>query len=670
MGALTAATPKPLLGVAGRPILEHIVAGLAAAGARELVVVTGYLGEQIERHFGDGGRFGVSIAYRRQERTDGTGGALLLARDLLGDGPFLLSWGDILVEPGLYRRMVERFAALPCDVLLSVNPVDDPWRGGAVYVDDAWRVERIVEKPARGTSTTRWNNAGVFVFSPLVLDYTARLEPSPRGEYELPQAIARMVADGRDVRAIAVGDFWSDVGTPEDLEAVQGAFARCLAAGGSPAVGSLAARFREHFGAAPELVARAPGRVNLIGEHTDYNGLPVLPMAIDRSVRIAARRRGDGLVRLANVEPRFAAREYELAAAIPPFAAGDWGNYHKAAVQGLLRHLGGEWRGGDFLVEGDVPAGAGLSSSSAFVVAAALAFLAVNQREVEPVELAEAMARAERYVGTLSGGMDQAASLLGRAGCAVRIDFFPLRVQPVPLPADVAVVVCHSLVQAEKSAGARVAYNTRVVECRMACRVLNHVLARELPRPLERLGDLAALFPSRPLASFVEPLAAALPAGALRLSEVAKAAATYPGKLARDCEVPAGLPDRFAVLARARHVLTEAERVAQAVEALASGSLARLGELMAASHASCRDDYEISCAELEDLVASARRGGALGARLTGAGFGGCTVNLVARGEVERFLAHVDREFYRPRVADPVPHRFVLAAAAGAAVERS
>jgi dTDP-glucose pyrophosphorylase len=137
----------------------------------------------------------------------------------------MLSWGDIVVRADLYGELVDRFASAPCDVLLAVNPTDDPWRGAAISVDDDWRVTSLVEKPPRGTTQTRWNNAGIFVFTPLVLAYAERLTPSARGEYELPQAIAAMINDGRVVRAHAVGGFWSDLGTPEDLVAAEKALA-------------------------------------------------------------------------------------------------------------------------------------------------------------------------------------------------------------------------------------------------------------------------------------------------------------------------------------------------------------------------------------------------------------------------------------------------------------
>jgi N-acetylgalactosamine kinase len=266
--------------------------------------------------------------------------------------------------------------------------------------------------------------------------------------------------------------------------------------------------------------------------------------------------------------------------------------------------------------------------------------------------------------------MDHAASLLAQAGHALRIDFFPLRVQPVPLPAGIAVVVCHSLVRAEKSAGARDAYNTRVIECRLACRVMERALKDSLPRGLARLGDLSEIFPGRPLADFFGALADTLPDGPLRLAEVAKAAGLSPAQLERACEIPKGMPDRFSILPRARHVLSEADRVTRAVAALTAAEVEELGALMAASHRSCRDDYQVSCRELDDLVEVAVRAGALGARLTGAGFGGCTVNLVRVAEVEPFLAAVDRDFYRSWLDandEPSRHRFVFTPCQGAMV---
>jgi dTDP-glucose pyrophosphorylase len=218
MGALTAATPKPLLHLCGRPIIEHILSGLRNAGIREAVVITGYRGEQIEAHLGSGAALGLQLGYRRQPRPEGTARALLLARDAVENGPFLLSWGDIVVDGDEYTALLADFARTPCDTLLSVNEVDDPWRGAAVYVNSEGRVTRVVEKPPPGSSATRWNNAGIFVFTRHIFTYAERLVPSPRGEYELPQAIAAQLSAGDVVRAHPLRGFWSDLGTPDDLQ--------------------------------------------------------------------------------------------------------------------------------------------------------------------------------------------------------------------------------------------------------------------------------------------------------------------------------------------------------------------------------------------------------------------------------------------------------------------
>lgn len=226
MGVLTATTPKPLLALGGRPIIKYILRALPRAGIDHAVIVTGYRGPQIEACLGDGSRLGLRLTYRHQAEPRGTALALLAARDQLADEPFLLSWGDIVVDPNTYAALVADFAGHPSDALLTVNEIDDPWRGAAVYVDADWRVTRLIEKPPRGTSTTHWNNAGIFVFTPQVITYAERVRPSARGEYELPQALAAMISDGCLVRAHPVRGYWSDLGTPEDLAAAERAITK------------------------------------------------------------------------------------------------------------------------------------------------------------------------------------------------------------------------------------------------------------------------------------------------------------------------------------------------------------------------------------------------------------------------------------------------------------
>src|SRR5438128_2085062 len=320
-----------------------------------------------------------------------------------------------------------------------------------------------------------------------------------------------------------------------------------------------------------------------------------------------------------NITPRLAARD------VPAGARPCYG-----AAPGWLRR------------PGRVPAAAGLSSSSALLVACGLAHLALAGAELPRPELAELLARAERYVGTLGGGMDQATALLAQAGHALRIDFFPLRARPVPVPSESAFVVAHSLERAEKSGAARGHYNQRVTECALACAVL----ARRLGTAAARLGDLPA--PEALLAD----LDRLLPEEATRA-----ALAPLTGLAADELErrfFPAGTtladPACFRLRARVRHVLSEAARVAAAEQALRAGDLGTLGALMDASHRSCAEDYGVSTPTLDRLVALARAGGAFGARLTGAGFGGAIVALRERAGMEGVTEALDRGFYAARGA--------------------
>lgn len=427
--------------------------------------------------------------------------------------------------------------------------------------------------------------------------------------------------------------------------------------------------FARRYGREPSVVVSAPGRVNLIGEHTDYNGLPVLPMAIDRSVLVAGAPREDRCVELANLDRAFPPRRYELEERIAPFPAGDWGNYSKAAAQGLLGSLGkSALHGGEFLVAGNIPPAAGLSSSAALVVASALALLEVNECEIAAPALAELMASAERYVGTLSGGMDQAICLLGQAGHALRIDFEPLRTRAVPVGPGFAFVVCDSLVAADKSGAARAAYNHRVIECRLACRVLGSVLGRGAEAT--SFGTLRRALPDLGTDALLSALRRAVGTEPTGIEDIARLLGISVRTLARDTGARFDPRISYKLVDRTRHVLTEAERVDRAEAALRAGDWDAFAALMNASHASCRDDYEVSCAELEELVGAAREAGARGARLTGAGFGGCTVNLVPAEQVDRFLDLIDWTYYRKRPgAMGVEHCFVFQPSAGATVLR-
>lgn len=434
--------------------------------------------------------------------------------------------------------------------------------------------------------------------------------------------------------------------------------------------GRLYAAFTTRFpGNRPQFIVRAPGRVNLIGEHTDYNGYPVLPMAIDRDFVFVIAARSDSSVELQNENPLFGQRTFEAGFPVAPSLQGDWANYVKAAVHGVLEAGLVDPKsavGFHALVGGTIPESAGLSSSSALVVASALAFLEANKTEVDHTVLADLLARAERYVGSEGGGMDQAVSLLAEPGKALRIDFFPLQTESVRLPQEITFVVCNSLIRAPKSETVRYAYNRRVIECRLARALLSNVVAQKAGKinAATRLADLSAQRLGMEPGVLNEMALEGIGELPLSLKEIAHRLGETVEKVEREnCTLQDGTllkepSEGFRVWNRYRHVVTEAERVNLAVKALQDGAVAEIGMLMNHSHASCRDDYEISCPELEALASIARDHGALGARLTGAGFGGCTVNAVSSERVEQFVRGVTVDYYQGYVKQEKGREFI------------
>jgi len=408
-------------------------------------------------------------------------------------------------------------------------------------------------------------------------------------------------------------------------------------------------RFIDSFPDAKRVaIARAPGRINLIGEHIDYNGLPVLPMAIERDIVVIFSPRKDKRINLVNMSYWFPPRSFEISKKIRPYASGNWGNYAKAAAQALQEIAPRALKGFDACIMGDIPSGSGLSSSSAMVVAVATALAAANGMVIEKKALAELLAKGERYVGTEGGGMDQAASLLSERKKALKIEFFPFGTTPVPMPDDYSIVVCNSLVVAEKSGAARDAYNQRVVECRLGVALLDHLLSERLgpARNLTLLGGLRHLTKEE-----TESAIDQIPDGGLTVREVVKLTGIPTARLKdaalklRNGDFFKEPKDGFKVKKRVRHVLTEGRRVEESVKALKAGNVQRFGELMNQSHESCAVDYEISTPELDTLVGICRDAGALGSRLTGAGFGGCVIALVKDKNVPDFVSTIVDKYY-------------------------
>lgn len=396
-----------------------------------------------------------------------------------------------------------------------------------------------------------------------------------------------------------------------------------------------------------------PGRVNLIGEHTDYNGLPVLPMTIDRTILAVACPSHDGIIRVASTDAAHLAAEFPPDRQIPTSPQGAWENYCKAAVQAINQHFHVEHGPGMSLVVGStLPADAGLSSSSAVVIACALCYLRCLGKtlgtDITRSQLAALLAEGEHYVGTQGGGMDQAIILLGKDGAASKIDFFPLRLEDLPLFRDHVFVVCNSFVRAAKTGEARARYNEGPILCRLLAAMLEKYLRDHWDEGISvsRVGDLWLGHLCLTDHEVEDLFSEVFPYEYVSLHAIARFLAIseedVQRKWLRDLPEPS---EGFRLKARARHLLREYQRVENARDALLLGDPELFGDLMNASHESCALDYGVSCPELDMLVSAARAEGAIGARLTGAGFGGSTINLVPADRVESFCRGLDQTFY-------------------------
>jgi len=342
----------------------------------------------------------------------------------------------------------------------------------------------------------------------------------------------------------------------------------------------LKTEFESRYGAPPSRLFRAPGRVNLIGEHTDYNDGFVLPCAIDFASHVASSPRGDRRIRVASVNID---KQFEFSLDDPPDASiPAWTKY----VQGvalILERKGLRLTGADLLIDSNVPIGSGLSSSAALEVSIGYALSAISGHTIDGMDLARIGQAAEHeFAGVRSGIMDQFAAVFGKRGHALFLDCRSMDWSAIPLP-EVRLVVCNTKTKHDLAEGE---YNKRRAQCEEAARLLGRTSLRDVD----------------------------------------------PAELA---EKPPELSDLL--WKRARHVVLENQRVLDAVAALRSRALGDFGKLMNQSHDSLRGDYQVSCRELDIMVDIARGlPGVLGARMTGGGFGGCTINLVEAGSEENF----------------------------------
>jgi len=229
MRELTNELPKPMLKVQGKPILEHIIAGLRSAGIADIFIVTGFRAEVIEGWFGDGSKWQARIVYGRQTVQDGTGKAPEVAREFIGGASFILTYGDILVKPETYQQMIHRYHEGRFSGVITVTRGEDMTKGGLNFFDEQFCLKRLVEKPTREQveqlrrdgwlkpNEPVWYNAGIYIFNPSLFDFTSKLQKSPRGEYELTDAIVGMVAAGYKLAGLEIQGRWVDVRDPEVL---------------------------------------------------------------------------------------------------------------------------------------------------------------------------------------------------------------------------------------------------------------------------------------------------------------------------------------------------------------------------------------------------------------------------------------------------------------------
>jgi dTDP-glucose pyrophosphorylase len=214
MRDLTNDLPKPMIEVRGKPILQHIVEGLRDSGISEVLIIVGYRADVVRGFFGDGAPFGLSVSYVTQTVQDGTGRVVELAREFVGGDPFIVSYGDILIEPRNYQRLVAIDSA---EAIVSVKKNEDVSKGGAVFVNERFELIDLREKPQPGEPTSPWYNAGVYTFRPSIFQFTARLQKSPRGEYELTDAVRGLAESGCRVQVFELSGEWADVRDPEIL---------------------------------------------------------------------------------------------------------------------------------------------------------------------------------------------------------------------------------------------------------------------------------------------------------------------------------------------------------------------------------------------------------------------------------------------------------------------
>ncbi|KAH6571094.1 hypothetical protein BASA60_007372 [Batrachochytrium salamandrivorans] len=439
---------------------------------------------------------------------------------------------------------------------------------------------------------------------------------------------------------------------------------------------ALSLAFEKKFKQKPKLFARSPGRVNLIGEHIDYSGYSVLPMAIDSDIVIAVAVAADSdpcrfKVDISNIDESTYPDQYiDVLLDQPIFinsAIHEWSNYFKCGCKGALENSNHDGlKSMMVMISGTIPAGAGLSSSSALVCASVIATLAIQGINKPKDDLVQIAIRSERYAGVHTGGMDQSISIMGQQGNILMIHFYPtLSISPVrvpTLPVPAVFVIANTLVTADKHVTAPRNYNLRVVETRIAAALLAKKLEIHFSGDRLSLRHLQDLYFSKndlvkgeisQLDDLIHLVHQHIKPEPYTLEDISQelGISTEEARKTFIGELIIYDADGFDLYKRTLHVFSEARRVYMFWDTCAHASkepdrmLQDLGRLMNESQDSCRDYFKCSCPEIDKLTAICRDSGAFGSRLTGAGWGGCTVSLVKESQVAAFIEKVKNEYY-------------------------
>ena len=736
MGAV--ARNKVCTSCAGVPVVRRILSNLRTGGVTRFVVVTGYRAESVMRAL-DGER-GVLFAYQREQigTGDATRCGLRVLEDMGHAGPVIVTMGDKIVSPDLVRELLAADGAALA--VCGVQSRAEHPNGGHVVVDGDRALgiveyadvrKALAEKrdivlggrafPAAAVADTPWVNTALYRFDAAAL--AAALAQCGRdnaqGEIYLTDTI-ELFASGRVSVPGRAGVRVYHVSNPGDLltfstkEEFRRLNARFLRPAGAlladyPAHRAVLEAFIARYGAdRPAVLVRAPGRVNLMGRHVEHRGGSVNVFATEAATVFVAAPRADATVHVENLDPAYPEESFAVDAAADGRAPlggeaatrawldwlarpdvrealaasrGAWTNYVKGAVFRLQRATDLPLCGMDVMASGNIPVGAGLSSSSSVVVATMLALAAVNGLDFGAEELVPLCGEAEWFVGSRGGAGDHAAILCGQEGTLTRLDFAPFAVGPATrLPPRYAVVVVNSLEQAKKSEGSRDRFNACVAAYEFALLLMRRAFPE---RHLAVFRDLARVRPfadgyrllrAIPRTATRDALRALLPESGARLDELF---ATHSD------------PGVYDLRGVALFGLGECARAARAMDLLKAGDCARLGELMKISHAS-EAPHAVTDAVLDDLAArnvdyaeavgaygcSTPRidglcamldsmPGVLGSELAGAGLGGCVLALVEADRAPDVLDALAREFYAPLVAPPAA--FVCKPARGASV---